>query len=100
MAPFVPEQDDVHSVRSILRGCKLPNELIMAIIDHARYWVEREESRAEHKVLMDEEFSQSFSAACPYYAMPAFPIRYSTKSELPKIKEVEFLVVSHGKLDT
>jgi hypothetical protein len=100
MAPYVPDQDDVYSVRSILRGRKLPNELILTILDHARYWVEHEASRDEYKVLLDGEFSHRFSAACPYLAMPAFSRSYSTNSELPKIKEVEFLVVSHGKLDT
>jgi hypothetical protein len=49
-------------------------------------------------VLMDEEFSLDYSAAYPYYEMPPFPLR-DADGEVPKIREVEFLVVSHGKLE-
>jgi hypothetical protein len=99
MVPFVPDRADVHSVRAILAHRKLPNELVLAILDHARYWVEHEENRADYKVLLEEDFSPSFTAACPYYAMLAFPQRHQVESEALKIKEIEFLVVSHGKLD-
>ena len=98
MAPFIPERADVYSVRAILAHCKLPNELILTILDHARYWVERVESRVGYKMLFDEEFTRSYNAAVSYLAANAIPPGDPTDAETPKLKEVEFLVVSHGKL--
>jgi hypothetical protein len=98
MALFSPSKRDIYDVRAILAFRKLPNELILIILDHARYWVEFEHSRTQYMVLMDEEFSLDYSAAHPYYEMPPFPLR-DADGEVPKIREVEFLVVSHGKLE-
>lgn len=98
MAPFIPERADVYSVRAILARCKLPNELTLNILDHARYWVERVESRVGYKMLFDEEFTRSYNEAFTYLAVNAIPPGDPTDTETPKLKEVEFLVVSHGKL--
>ncbi|KAH4126740.1 hypothetical protein HBH68_065720 [Parastagonospora nodorum] len=97
MAPFIPERADVYSVRAILAHCKLPNELILTILDHARYWVERVESRVGYKMLFDEEFTRSYNAAVSYLAANAIPPGDPTDAETPKLKEVEFLVVSHDQ---
>jgi hypothetical protein len=47
-------------------------------------------------VLMDEAFSLNYSAAYPYFAVQI--LRSMSESEAPKIKEIEFLLVSHGML--
>jgi hypothetical protein len=80
MAPFKPGRADVYSV-----------------LEHAQYWVERQHYCSELKVLMDEDFSTEYSAAVPYLAMAAFPKRPRLDSEAANIREIEFLVVSHGK---
>jgi hypothetical protein len=100
MAPFKPGRADVYSVRALLASRKLPNELITTVLEHAHYWVERYHYCTELKVLMDEEFSTEYSAAVPYLAMAAFPRRPRLDSEAAKIREIEFLVVSHGKHHT
>ena len=98
MAPFRPTCPAVYSVRAILASRKLPNELILAILDHAQYWVERRRGCTDLKVLMDEDFSFNYTAAYPYLGRLAFPIRSRFGTEAPKIKEIEFLIVSHGAL--
>jgi hypothetical protein len=99
MAPFEPSRADVYRVRALLASRKLPNELILAVLDHAHYWVERQHYWDELTVIMDEEFSTEFSAASPLIAMSAYPYprRPQLSSEPAKIKEIEFLLVSHGK---
>jgi hypothetical protein len=98
MVPFKPARADVYSVRALLASRNLPNELITTVLEHAHYGVERQHYCSELKVLMDEDFSNEYSAAVPYLAMAAFPRRPRRESEAAKIREVEFLVVSHGKL--
>jgi hypothetical protein len=100
MASFKPTRADVYGVRAILALCKLPNELILSILDYARYWTERQNERTDYKILMDEVYALDFSATYPYHVMSAFPASNHVGSEVPKIREVEFLVVSHGKLST
>jgi hypothetical protein len=99
MALFSPSTTDIYYVRAILASRRLPNELILAILDHARYWVEWQRGRDQFMILMDEDFSLDYSAAHPYYALPAFPERLDTDDEVTRIREVEFLVVAHGKLE-
>jgi hypothetical protein len=98
MAPFKPTQLAVYNVRAMFASLKLPNELILTILDHANYWVERQYERTSLKVLMDEEFSMNFSAAYPYLVIPMFSKSLRTSAETPKIREIEFTIVSHGKL--
>jgi len=98
MPSFVPTAYDVHRVRHELTSRKLPVELVLQILDHARYWVERRHEVAQHVVLMDEEFSREYSDARPYLAARAFPHTspFNSSGEAPRIKEIEFLIVSHG----
>jgi hypothetical protein len=98
MASFKPTQLAIYSVRAMFASLKLPNELILTILDHANYWVERQYDRTSLKVLMDEDFSMNFSAAYPYLVIPMFSKGLRTSAETPKIREIEFTIVSHGKL--
>tara|TARA_R110002003_G_scaffold33_3_gene2071 strand:- start:9167 stop:9475 length:309 start_codon:yes stop_codon:yes gene_type:complete len=97
MATWLPSRNCVYRVRTILAARKLPNELILAILDYARYWVEQQRYCTDLMVLMDEAFSLNYSAAYPYFAVQI--LRSMSESEAPKIKEIEFLLVSHGMLD-
>jgi hypothetical protein len=97
MASFKPTRADVYGVRAILAFRKLPNELILSILDYARYWTERQDERTDYKILMDEAYALDFSATFPYHVISAFPASNHAGSEVPKIREVEFLVVSHGR---
>ena len=96
MAPFIPDTADVKHVRATLASCRLPNELILEILDQATYWVERTHTVEEHRVLLDEEYSLDFSAVYPYFGCLAFPEDEQVDNEIPKFRKVEFTIVSHG----
>ncbi|KAL6708217.1 hypothetical protein ACN47E_003401 [Coniothyrium glycines] len=101
MAPFIPARVDIQRTRAYLHHrLGLPNELVLTILDEARYWVERTGDCSDHVALLDSEWSTTSSSyAYPYLGMPAFPSgSLSTLiGETPKIKEIEFLVVSHDQ---
>jgi hypothetical protein len=99
MTPFIPTRRDVYLVRTELFSHKLPIELILDILDYARYWVEGVHEITDFKVLLDEEFDTDYTEAYPYLGVNALPVERpfsSSGAEPPKIKEIEFLVVSHG----
>lgn len=96
MTPFIPARADIHEVRTILASHNLPNELILSILDYARYWCQRSHAVEEHRVLMDEDFDPLYSAAYPYLGFEVFSPSQYVGQEIPKIREIEFLVVSHG----
>jgi len=101
MEPFIPTRRDVYLVRTELSSHKLPMELILDILDYAHYWVEHRHECSELRVLMDEDYDTEFTAAYAYLGGLAFPIepRFSSSgAEPPKIKEIEFVIVSHGML--
>jgi hypothetical protein len=98
MAHYIPASADVHSVRAILAFHHLPNELVLEILDRARYWVERDHAVEEHRVLMDEDFSLDFSAVYPYLGFGAFSPNRFGDNEIPKIREMELTIVSHGTI--
>jgi hypothetical protein len=100
MAPYIPNTADVKHVRVTLASRRLPNELILEILDQATYWVERTHEVQGHKVLLDEEYSLDFSAVYPYFGCPAFPTHHQEDNEIPRFRKVELTVVSHGKVDT
>ncbi|EOA89320.1 hypothetical protein ACJQWK_09232 [Exserohilum turcicum] len=97
MAPFIPSRRDVLRTRALLHyRLGLPNELVLDILDKAHYWVERIREFTRHEVLLDDEFSLNYSAACPclgiYFDSP--PTRSREKT---KLREMEFLIVSHDQ---
>jgi hypothetical protein len=99
MASFTPTSIAVYSVRASLATLGLPNELILDILDQAGYWVERKHQCTRYEVLLHDDFSSDFSATHSYLSMPAFLERLpALVTETPKIKEIEFAVVSHGKI--
>ena len=104
MALFTPTRADVYSARAVLASRGLPAELVLCILDHARYWVEYLDERSGLMVLMDEGSEDSISSANAYSAAHAYsaclvPASHGRRKrdEMLRIKEVEFLIVSHGK---
>lgn len=99
MAFFKIYPEDVFEARSVLRSRKLPMELVLRILDEARYWVETEYSNEQHVVLIDEHGDENYSAALPYLSFPAWAQGESSQTggESQQIKEIEFMVVSHGE---
>jgi hypothetical protein len=70
--------------------------LVLDILDKARYWVEYKRTVERHEALLDMEFSLSFSTAHAYLVMP-LSFWDTTTREKPKIREIEFLIVSHDQ---
>lgn len=101
MTSFLPTRGDVYHVRNLLSSCGLPVELTLEILDHARYWVERRHETEKLLVLMDYDFDTAYSTAYLYVGISAFPrapASHRIDGERAKIKEVKFLIVSHGML--
>ncbi|KAF2128587.1 hypothetical protein P153DRAFT_367701 [Dothidotthia symphoricarpi CBS 119687] len=102
MALFTPRREDVYSVRAILMSFRLPNELVLDILDQARYWTEASYSVTDHRALLDEAWTLDYSAASAYLVAPAFHyeiirLKSGPKPESSKIREIEFTIVSHDQ---
>jgi hypothetical protein len=94
---FAPQQKDVYRARAYLHlRLGLPNELVLDILDKARYWVERTRESNEYEVLHDEEFSTNFSAALPYLGVHVDSSTTASR-ETRHLRELEFLIVSHDQ---
>ncbi|KAF2790180.1 hypothetical protein K505DRAFT_283109 [Melanomma pulvis-pyrius CBS 109.77] len=94
---YIPSERDVRDVRSIVASLGFPTELVLAILDFARYWPEITNESIVHSVLLDEEWSLDFSVASIYLwaELPQSDARY--EDENPKMREIEFTIVSHDQ---
>jgi hypothetical protein len=95
--PFVPLERDVREVRAVTASLGFPAELVLLILDYARYWAEVTHESVVHDVLLDEEWSADFSAASIYLwaELPEPDPRF--EDEKPKIREIDFTIVSHDQ---
>lgn len=93
---FYPNQSDIRATRTILASLGLPTELILYTLDLARYWTRNIIEVSDHHVLMDEDWNLEYTAAYPYLL---FPVSFSAEpdGEQPKLRELEFLIVSHDQ---
>ena len=97
ISPFEPRQTDVYRARSYLHHrLGLPNELVLDILDKAKYWVARKRESNDHEVLLDGEFSTNFSAALPYLGVHVDGST-TASGETRKVREIEFMIVSHDQ---
>ncbi|KAF3042242.1 hypothetical protein E8E12_010109 [Didymella heteroderae] len=96
MTPFTPTLDDLKSVITILAVFKLPNELALLVLDHARYWAEYKMESTRPFVLVDEDWVLDYSAAYPYLCVPVL-VDVNRQDEPLKIREIAFTVVSHDQ---
>jgi hypothetical protein len=71
--------------------------LVLDILDKARYWVEVTVENTRYEALVDADFTFSVSSASPYLVLLAFHDRHQSSREAPKIREIEFTIVSHDK---
>ena len=95
--PFAPRRRDVHRTRALLHyRLGLPNELVLDILDKARYWVEVKHVNDQTSVLLDEEFSDDFSAALPMLRIVIDRPEIAHR-ETSTLREIEFLIVSHDQ---
>jgi hypothetical protein len=98
ITPFAPKRQDVYRTRAYLHHrLGLPNELVLDILDKARYWVELIYQNERHEVLLDQEFSPGFSAALPFLGVPINSNITTASRETGKLREIEFLIVSHDQ---
>jgi hypothetical protein len=83
MAPFIPKSADILQARAILKyQFGLPNELLLNVLDDARYWFEHEEKETYRLVLGKGARSKDSSAIWPYFMFKIPP--------QVDVKEVEF----------
>ncbi|KAF2253729.1 hypothetical protein BU26DRAFT_516032 [Trematosphaeria pertusa] len=94
---FIPSRDDVHAARSILSSLGVPNELVLEVLHFARYWPETTHETSDHFVLFDEKWDVDFTAAFPYLWVPIGSSDDPDDEEQPKVREIEFLIVSHDQ---
>ncbi len=105
--PFVPEYDDVRRARALLRTLKLPMELVLDILDRARYWPSYEFKTDVNRYSND---NARFTATARYGRPAAAtlcldaavfdnPIVDSIRAgkEMLKIKAIEFDIVSRDQ---
>ncbi|OAL51277.1 hypothetical protein IQ07DRAFT_643380 [Pyrenochaeta sp. DS3sAY3a] len=100
MAGFVPELEDVYLTRAILhRQLGLPSELVHAILEEARYWIEEGDEMYDDHDVHDPGahiFASSrpgHSAAVDVLITPAFLVpRVSVRSPKLQIREIEFTI--------
>lgn len=52
-------------------------ELVLDILDHARYWIEHMKETNHRAFLVDEQWSNDFSGTISYIAISAFPSEQS-----------------------
>ncbi|KAL5387900.1 hypothetical protein DPSP01_003298 [Paraphaeosphaeria sporulosa] len=97
MDAYAISRSDVFDVRALLAAKRLPNELVLAILDHARYWVEVRHEKAVLDALVHDEHSLEFSAAYPYMVIPTTTSTHGPSSEVSKLREIEIILVSHDQ---
>jgi hypothetical protein len=90
---YVPSAWEVVVAREILKHMKLPTELVLAILDYARYWPEVTAESIDDHVIRDEDWSLDFSAS-HLYLWEQYPF---VKGGVVKVKEIEFTIVSHDQ---
>lgn len=98
---FVPKAPDIRTTRLILTSLGLPTELVLLILDHAHYWTQYTISRVKELYLMDWNGrwyyrEHSFAAI---YLHAAVCLRRTRDGEVPKVREVQFRILSHRHED-
>ncbi|KAF2474454.1 uncharacterized protein BDR25DRAFT_281405 [Lindgomyces ingoldianus] len=97
-SPFTPEEGDVRKARNLLFQLGLPTELVLEILDHARYWPEVTHQSIADCHLRDNDWTLAFSVAHLYF-FSQLPGSEHTQpaNQIRKIREIEFLIVSHDQ---
>lgn len=94
---FVPSERYVREARCVVASLGFPAELVLSILDYAHYWPQVTHESIVHHVLLDEEWSTEFSATRIYLwaGLPEPDALF--KDEKPRIREIDFTIVSHDQ---
>lgn len=96
--PFAPTAGDIRATRAILtHHLKLPTELVLQILDQAKYWTGITTERIDRVSLIDEHWDTRYSAAEPYLWIPLHLSAHPDSGEKPALREIEFNIVSHDQ---
>ncbi|OAG05619.1 uncharacterized protein CC84DRAFT_1145151 [Paraphaeosphaeria sporulosa] len=93
---FRPTALDVRATRILLQHVGLPTELILLILDFARYWTSCTTFRASKLCLLDWNHDLNHSSTVAYLSAPV-SLRPTSTGETPKIREIEFCILSHDQ---
>ncbi|KAF2715259.1 hypothetical protein K504DRAFT_365515, partial [Pleomassaria siparia CBS 279.74] len=95
---YVPLERDVRETRSIVASLGFPAELVLQVLDFARYWPEVTHEYADFNLLLDDEWSLESSAANIYLwaKLPQPVSRF--ENEQPNLREIESTnIVGHNQ---
>ncbi|PSN69509.1 hypothetical protein BS50DRAFT_343367 [Corynespora cassiicola Philippines] len=92
---FIPTRADIIVVRMILESRNIPTELVLAILDHARYWREVVHEKSNpHQVKAEWP---EYSAIYPYQVVDLRDTWVPRGEEHGKIQEIEFVISSRDQ---
>lgn len=92
---YTPSHEHVHEARRILQLLKLPNELVLDILEYACYFPAIETQNMNRMSIMDTVWSLESSSARIYLLAP--PIPYGGEGENVKVRQVEFEISSQDQ---
>ncbi|KAJ4365844.1 hypothetical protein N0V83_008465 [Neocucurbitaria cava] len=99
--PFTPTYEDVCRARALLKALQLPTELVLDILEHARYWPINEFNTVpnRHIVAASRGGRPSAATLCLDAGIFNNPTVNAIRAggERPRIKSVEFDIVSHDQ---
>jgi hypothetical protein len=95
--PFVPTERDLREARSVLASLGFPTELVLDILEFARYWPEVTHDSTSQMSLRDRDWSLNASTISLYLEahIPQDDPRFADSKV--KVKEIEFTIVSHDQ---
>lgn len=93
---FVPEGRDTRHVRGILSSLGLPMELVLLVLDHARYWTRRATERDAELKIRDWNHSLDHSSAVVNHSHQVF-LHPNSYGETPKVRRITFDILSHDQ---
>lgn len=102
MAAFVPELEDVYLTQAILhRQLGLPSELVHAILEEARYWIENSDGEDDADTGLTIHVVTSSDRGYPAMTPVLVTKSSHSPSSFPgepklQIREIEFTIVSYG----
>ncbi|KAF1946466.1 hypothetical protein EJ02DRAFT_394123 [Clathrospora elynae] len=99
--PFTPTYDDVRHARALLKALKLPTELVLEILEYAKYWpAQKFKYRPNHPIVTSAlGGNPSAATICLEANIFSNPTLDEIRQgrERPKIRSLEFDFVSHDQ---
>lgn len=100
--PYTPTYTDVCDARHLLRSLKLPTELVLQILDHARYWPSLSFTGAPRGAEAFAVPGKQASAMVQFRAQILGAeikeiLDICDENDKPKVKEIEFEILSRDQ---